>query len=432
MPSTEIAKDIIKKIFEPALTALLVLIIVMSSQPRTARATTATNTPETKTASADDDLTGVINQLNQQAAKRKAEIDQLKGQMASYKQALEVKRKESASVQGELDIADNKIASTELDIKANQLETEATDMELQQIETRIQDESLKMMNQRSILADYLRAIDQNDQHTAIDLFLTQKTLSDFFNDAQFLEESQRDLKRALDDVQALKTSLESQQAEAESKKAHLADIKKQLEDAQATLSEERGAKAALAEQLQVSQSRYQYDLAQLQKEVNNANDDIAATERRLRKALDESKMRKYTGSSTGWMWPVPSMFITTYFHDPDYPFRYVFEHPAIDIRASQGTPVRAARGGYVARAKDAGMGYSYVMIVHEDGLATVYGHVSKILVKEDTYVEQGDIIALSGGTPGTPGAGPLTTAAHLHFEVRQDGIPVNPLNFLQQ
>jgi len=369
MPSTSIKR----RIFEPALTALLVCVIVVAGHPGSAGAA-ATSTKQTSS-DPSDDLTTVIDQLNQQVSKRKTEISQLKDQMASYQSAIEQKRQEAASVQ---------------------------------------------------------AIDKNDQHTAIDLFLTQKTLSDFFNDAQFLEESQRDLKDALDSVQALKASLESQQAEQSAKKVHLADIQKQLKDAQDTLTEQRGAKAALAEQLQVTQSRYQYDLAQLQKEVNNANNDIAATERRLRKALDESKLRKIAGAETGWMWPVPSMIITTYFHDPDYPFRYIFEHPAIDIRASQGTPVRASKGGYVARAKDAGMGYSYVMIVHDDGLSTVYGHVSKILVKEDTYVDQGDVIALSGGTPGTPGAGPLTTAAHLHFEIRQDGIPVDPLNFLQR
>ncbi len=382
----------------------------------------------TKDAGLDD----VVNQLNQQVSKRKADIDQLRGQMASYQAAIERKRQEAASVQNELDIADNKIAETELDIKANQLETDATDLELRRIDAQIQDESLKIMRQRGILSDYLRAIDKNDQHSNIDLLLTRPTLSDFFNDAQFLTESQRDLKRSLDEVERLKTNLETQQADASVKKAHLADIRTQLTNAQATLTEQRSAKAVLAEQLQVSQARYQYDLVQLQKEVNNANSDIAATERKLRKALDDSRLRKISGSETGWMWPVPSMIITTYFHDPDYPFRYVFEHPAIDIRAAQGTPVRASRGGYVARAKNAGMGYSYVMLVHEDGLSTVYGHVSKILVKEDTYVNQGDVIALSGGTPGTPGAGPLTTAAHLHFEVRQDGIPVNPLNYLQQ
>ena len=70
------------------------------------------------------------------------------------------------------------------------------------------------------------------------------------------------------------------------------------------------------------------------------------------------------------------------------------------------------------------------MIIHGDGLSTVYGHISKALVSQEDYVAQGQAIALSGGLPGTTGAGRLTSGPHLHFEVRKDGIPVDPASFL--
>jgi murein DD-endopeptidase MepM/ murein hydrolase activator NlpD len=121
--------------------------------------------------------------------------------------------------------------------------------------------------------------------------------------------------------------------------------------------------------------------------------------------------------------------ISAFFHDPTYPFRRLFEHPGIDIPTDVGTPIRAAAGGYVAWNKQGRQYGNYVMLIHPGGIATVYAHLSRFAAKPDTYVERGDIIGYSGGHPGDEGAG-LSTGAHLHFEVRQNGIPVNPMQFL--
>ena len=70
------------------------------------------------------------------------------------------------------------------------------------------------------------------------------------------------------------------------------------------------------------------------------------------------------------------------------------------------------------------------MIIHGDGLATVYGHVSAVYVTPDQYVTQGQAIGRSGGMPGGIGSGPFTTGPHLHFEVRLNGLPVDPEKYL--
>ena len=422
-----------RKFFEPALAALMLCALAFASaQPALGQVRlTATGVEEEDVLEESDDLKRVIDLLNDQIVKKKTSVDQLKAQMQAYQRAIEEKRREAATVQSELAIVENKIAKAELDIAANGLEIEATELEISEIGAQIQEKSLKIMRQRQMISQFIRALHKTDQESAIDLFLTQKTLSDFFNDVQFLEDSQRELKKSLDAVLALKADLEKREGESTLKKAHLEEIRKRLDVAKDELGEQKTAQIALSEQIRVSETRYRYELAQLQKEVQNINADIAATERRLRKTLDEERLRRLSGGTGGWGWPVdPSRGITAFFHDPDYPFRHVFEHPAIDIRAAQGTPVRAPKGGYVARAKDAGKGYSYVMLIHDGDISTVYGHVSRIVVQEDTYVEKGDIIAYSGGAPGTAGAGNLTTGPHLHLEFRLGGIPVNPLNYL--
>lgn len=193
-------------------------------------------------------------------------------------------------------------------------------------------------------------------------------------------------------------------------------------------------KENLLEQTFASEKKFQNFLLQSKYEEEQVSNEIYSLEKNIRQKLEESDKIFSEGNSGSVVlsWPVdPGRGITATFHDPDYPFRYIFEHPAIDIRVSQGKSVGAAAPGYVAKVKNGGIGgYSYIMLIHANGLSTVYGHLSRLDVQEDTYVIRGQTIGLSGGMPGTPGAGKLTTGPHLHFEVRLDGLPVNPLDYL--
>jgi murein DD-endopeptidase MepM/ murein hydrolase activator NlpD len=130
-------------------------------------------------------------------------------------------------------------------------------------------------------------------------------------------------------------------------------------------------------------------------------------------------------------WPVePQLGISAYFDDAGYQERFGIPHKAIDIPEDQGSPVRAAADGIVIKVSDRGMGFNALTIQHGGGLSTLYGHVSEFFVEEGQEVYAGEVVARSGGTPKTPGAGLLTTGPHLHFEALLDGEHVDPLEYL--
>ena len=130
-------------------------------------------------------------------------------------------------------------------------------------------------------------------------------------------------------------------------------------------------------------------------------------------------------------WPVtPLKGLSATFHDVGYKKRFGMEHYAIDIPTPQGSPVFASAEGEVLEVRDQGMGYSTVSVQHEGDFVTLYGHVSEILVREGDHVSAGERIALSGGRPGSKGAGLLTTGPHLHLEIYAYGQPIDPLYYL--
>ncbi len=160
-----------------------------------------------------------------------------------------------------------------------------------------------------------------------------------------------------------------------------------------------------------------------------SQEDVAMIDLQLLREANKNSFVLHTALA----WPVfPGKGISAGFRDAGYYTRFKMQHNAVDIPTPQGTPLQSAASGYVYKAKDNGLGYSYIIILHKNKLRTVYGHVSQINVKEGQLVQEGEIIGLSGGMPGTKGAGEMTTGPHLHFEVLEDGVYKNPLDFLQE
>ncbi|MFZ5749127.1 MAG: M23 family metallopeptidase [Pseudomonadota bacterium] len=123
--------------------------------------------------------------------------------------------------------------------------------------------------------------------------------------------------------------------------------------------------------------------------------------------------------------PVDKVTFTSRFGVRSDPFRGTAAmHAGVDIPGPVGTPVYATADGVVSRAGRAGGYGNLVEINHGKGIETRYGHLSKILVADNTRVRRGQMIGLMGSTG-------RSTGSHLHYEVRIDGHAVNPVPFLQ-
>ena len=246
-----------------------------------------------------------------------------------------------------------------------------------------------------------------------------------------MENVYTDLGRSVKTLRLSKEELDAKKLQVENRKKTYEDLKKQLDDRRQDLTEQTTEKQNVLTLTKSSEMRFRTLMDSLKKQYQIIESEVRSYEDQVRRKLEQQNRAGDLGNGS-FDWPLGGRYITATFHDPEYPFRRVFEHSGIDIRAAQGTPIRASSAGYVARAKRCSTAscYSYILLVHSGNLSTLYGHLSQISVAEDQFVGRGDIIGYTGGTPGTVGAGPFVTGPHLHFEVRLNGIPVNPLNYL--
>ena len=124
----------------------------------------------------------------------------------------------------------------------------------------------------------------------------------------------------------------------------------------------------------------------------------------------------YTIDLTGFHMPTPSTKITSPFGP-----RWRRMHNGLDLKVNIGDTIVAAFDGKVRIVKYERRGYGkYVVIRHDNGLETVYGHLSKQLGEENQLVKAGEVLGLGGNTG-------RSTGSHLHFETRFLGIAINPI-----
>lgn len=387
--------------------------------------------------------------------------------MNETKTRLNLVGEEELNLQQYLDNLDLNISTTKEKLDSVTEQIAEKQNQVAKIEEEVQIREVALEYQKQLLQDYLRLMyeqqnqyltfGENGEVDAFKLLLSDNSVSENVNQLQYydmLSETGMQLTEKLDamfeELQEKKDSLATENENLATLREETVKEKQELEtqrDSKATLLMVTKGQEAIYNQL-LEQTREQQ--GELLMDVKALNDALTFVERKIdqdgedfdpeeyeslldykTKSLYEFHLDSLGDSDQGLNWPVePTRGISAYFRDSGYLGTFGVQHNAVDIPQYQGTPVHAAGDGVVYTAKDNGYGYSYIILAHAGGLMTVHGHMSEILVKEGDKILQGSIIGLSGGMPGTKGAGYMTTGPHLHFEVLKNGTHVDPLQYL--
>ncbi|MFH0819193.1 MAG: peptidoglycan DD-metalloendopeptidase family protein [Patescibacteria group bacterium] len=387
-----------------------------------------------------------IDSLQNKINSKQSVIDELDAKIKVYKNNIAKKNEEELALNNQISIINDSINQTETEIDKTTAEISKLDDQIKLVKNQIEKTESGINVKQDQISEYILNIYQLENKTNLEIFLSDSSLSDYFSRLEYTSQLQEKFQEIMSQLKQLKDQLKDQNDDLNDNKDEQETKKIILKSKQDSAKEEKSYKNELLEETQADEEKFQELVAQIQKEEQQSNSEIAALEKTMRTKIDEANRKKNNNSNTNTsntdnsiinadgfdpQWPVTGRVITVYFRDPSYPFRAYFEHLAIDIDGEQGDPIYACDDGVVAIAKfDGTPAYSYIMLIHADGFATVYGHTSAVYVTPDQIVKKGDLIGLMGGMRGGIGSGAFTTGSHIHFAIKQNGIYVDPLNYL--
>ena len=364
----------------------------------------------------DEDLTNQLDSIQQQVNQQNAIKSDAETVIGSVSEQLR-------QIEGQL-----RQATTELNTIIEQRVAVENDITLN--ERQLAEAQKRLEGREAVFYKRVRDIYINGRLSYLDVVIGSKDFSDFANRLEVL-------KRIIDSDINLISEIKKERAQIE---AH----KKKLEEDRAKLVELE--KAALAKQAEIEQKKAERNVV-LQKAQNDravamqAIEELNASSAQISAMLKERQAARAAaaaaaaqaagqGSSYTWVqgtgqlgWPVSGEITSPYGYRVHPIWGTTIYHSGIDIGVDEGTPVHAADSGVIVWSGWMG-GYGYAVVIdHGNGLSTLYGHNSELAVDEGQSVSKGQVVAYAGSTGNS-------TGPHVHFEVRENGDPVDPMGYL--
>ncbi len=361
-------------------------------------------------------------------------LSDLNSQQNEIEQKKEEIQQQLDEQQAELEANQEKIAALEKEKAARMSEKEDLVLQLeeifealQEIEQTIKETEAEYERKVSLLKERTRIMYQTSSYTEMQMFIESDSLLEYINRKSYYNAMIEKDQQLIDEVVALKADLESKKELQSESQAAYEKLLAEKEAAIAKLEADEDYLSSLSDS-----TKSMIDKLEAQEEEMEAESKKIAEQ--IRKLQSSSSSSGSSGSSGGsyngsgkFLWPsAASTYISSYFGMRLHPiYGYWRMHNGIDIAAAGGTNILAAESGTVIVSEwQTNGGYGqYVVIDHGNGYSTLYAHASKLIAKVGQKVERGDVIALVGTTGNS-------TGNHLHFEVRVNGNPVNPLDYL--
>lgn len=348
------------------------------------------------------------------------EIDEHQRQLESIQKDMQQYQQKAAQAQRQVDSVSGKLQAIQVDmdaalgqykeIQSRRLYTEqqiALNTEILAKAEKSLAEGTKVLNKR------IRDIYKNGQVSYLDVLLGATDFGDFTTRADLL-------KRVLAQDAALIVKVRAERELVTRKKAELE------RDRAAILELEKAAavKKGEVESRRNEQEAVLYSAVSERDTAERAYRELQETSRRIEMMIRNIQSgNQATGATGAMIWPVSGPITSPYGWRTHPIFGTQRYHSGIDIGADYGEPIRAADSGVVIYADWMG-GYGKTIIIdHGGGISTLYAHASELVAGEGLRVYKGQVVSRVGSTG-------YSTGPHLHFEVRQNGSPTNPLGYL--
>jgi murein DD-endopeptidase MepM/ murein hydrolase activator NlpD len=293
---------------------------------------------------------------------------------------------------------------------------------------RLQTDRLKLLRRQHAIAlrrlgDRVDKLYRQEETDTLSLLLSSTSFTDALDMFDYLRRIADEDRRVANEVGAAKNRVRAQRAETRTtRKRHRQETR--------AMAVRVGQVRALRDQLAASRSGLVAAQAQRQQDISELSaqereelaemEALQAVSATLAAKIQAAQAAAGTGgglSAAGFIWPVLGPVTSP------FGWRWGRMHEGIDIGAASGTPIRAAAAGTVIYAGWLG-GYGNLTVIdHGGGVATAYGHQSSLAAGNGAFVAQGQVIGYVGSTGHS-------TGPHLHFEVRVNGVPQDPLGYL--